>query len=243
MCLVEAPAAVVLLILILILAFFLALGNNLVTGMRLFCLVAIALSFSFPAAAFPGQETADSAKSTANSSTQSIPSQSAPAELAPSQVPTESTAPVTGPPENPPASETSADTTTAPKQKPAVGVEKNHTVVRKKRPRKTTAPSGTPKKVVVREGGAREPAEQIAPGVTPAEAVRQRQIAEEWLNSTDGQLKQLSERSLDPQQQETLGQIRNYMDGARGALREGDVRRASTLAEKAHLLSDDLVKH
>jgi len=96
---------------------------------------------------------------------------------------------------------------------------------------------------VVREGGAREPAEQIAPGVTPAEAARQRQNVEQWLDSTDGQLKQLLERKLNPQQDETLGQIRNYMDGARGALREGDVRRASTLAEKAHLLSDDMVKH
>jgi hypothetical protein len=33
------------------------------------------------------------------------------------------------------------------------------------------------------------------------------------------------------------------MEGARGALQEGDVRRASTLAEKAHLLADDLLKH
>jgi hypothetical protein len=73
--------------------------------------------------------------------------------------------------------------------------------------------------------------------------VRQRQNAEQWLNLTDGQLKQLSVRGLNAQQQETIGQIRNYMDGARGALREGDVRRASTLAEKAHLLSDDLAKH
>jgi len=39
-----------------------------------------------------------------------------------------------------------------------------------------------------------------------------------------------------------VGQIRNYMDHARLALKEGDLRRANTLAEKAHLLSDDLVK-
>ena len=39
-----------------------------------------------------------------------------------------------------------------------------------------------------------------------------------------------------------MGQIHNYMDGARAALHEGDVRRASTLAEKAHLLAEDLVK-
>jgi hypothetical protein len=96
---------------------------------------------------------------------------------------------------------------------------------------------------VVREGGAREPAEQIVPGMTPAEAVRQRQNAEQWLNLTDGQLKQLAQRNLNPEQQETVGQIRNYMDGALGALREGDLRRASTLAEKAHLLSEDMVTH
>jgi hypothetical protein len=79
--------------------------------------------------------------------------------------------------------------------------------------------------------------------MTPAEALRQRQNAEQWLGSTDLQLKQLAGRNLNPQQQETLGQIRNYMEGARGALQEGDVRRASTLAEKAHLLADDLLKH
>jgi hypothetical protein len=32
------------------------------------------------------------------------------------------------------------------------------------------------------------------------------------------------------------------MSGARSALQEGDVRRASTLAEKARLLADDLIK-
>jgi hypothetical protein len=79
--------------------------------------------------------------------------------------------------------------------------------------------------------------------MTPAEAARQRQNAEQWLSSTDGQLKKLAGRTLDAPQQETVGQIRNYMDGARSALQEGDVRRASTLAEKARLLAEDLAKH
>ncbi len=72
---------------------------------------------------------------------------------------------------------------------------------------------------------------------------RQRQNAEQLLHFTDDQLKQLAGRTLDARQQETAGQIRNYMDGARSALKEGDLRRASTLAEKAHLLAEDLVKH
>ncbi|MGA3107381.1 MAG: hypothetical protein ABSD53_23095 [Terriglobales bacterium] len=55
-----------------------------------------------------------------------------------------------------------------------------------------TQPSDGPKKVVVREGGAREPAEQMAPDITPAEALRQRQNAEQWLGSADDRLKQLA---------------------------------------------------
>jgi len=113
----------------------------------------------------------------------------------------------------------------------------------KKRKRTDTAPNGGPRKIVVREGGANEPAAQIVPGMTPAETTRQRQNAEQWLQSTDDQLKLLAGRTLDAQRQETVGQIHNYLDGARTALKEGDVRRASTLAQKAYLLADDLVKH
>jgi hypothetical protein len=100
-----------------------------------------------------------------------------------------------------------------------------------------------PRRVVVREGGANEPAAQIVPDLTPAEAARQRQNAEHWLGSTGEKLKQLAGRTLNAQQQETVEQIRNYMGGAQSALHEGDVQRASTLAEKAHLLTEDLVKH
>jgi len=77
--------------------------------------------------------------------------------------------------------------------------------------------------------------------MTPAEAARARQNAEQWLRSTGDQLPRLAELT-ESRQQETVGQIRNYMDGARSALQEGDVRRATTLAEKAHLLAEDLLR-
>jgi hypothetical protein len=140
-------------------------------------------------------------------------------------------APTAAPGSPPPTSET--ETTKPPAKK--------NTTKRHKHPPQTSA--GTPLKVVVREGGANEPAAQIAPGMTPAEAARERQNAERWFGSADSQLKQLAGRTLNGQQQETVGQIRNYTDGARAALKEGDVGRASTLAQKAYLLSDDLVKH
>ncbi len=113
----------------------------------------------------------------------------------------------------------------------------------KHRKRAASAPAEGPRKIMVREGGASEPAAQIAPDMTPAEAASQRQNAERLLGSSDDQLKVLAGRTLDAQQQETVGQIRNYMVGARSALQEGDLRRANTLAQKAHLLADDLAKH
>lgn len=113
----------------------------------------------------------------------------------------------------------------------------------KRRKNAARTPHGAPRKVVVRQGGATEPAERIAPGMTPAESIRQRQDAERLLGAADDQLKRLEGRSLDARQQEVAGQIRNYMDGARSALQEGDLRKASTLALKANLLAEDLLKH
>lgn len=110
-----------------------------------------------------------------------------------------------------------------------------------KRSQRPVAPPSSPRKIVVRRGGAKEPATQISPGMTPAEAARERQNAEQRLRSTGDQLQQLA-GFTDARHQETVSQIRNYMDGARSALQEGDVRRASTLAEKAHLLAEDLLK-
>ncbi len=133
---------------------------------------------------------------------------------------------------------------TATKTEPKKKLHAASASARTQRPKRLSpSPTDSPRKVVVREGGAREPAAQIAPGITPAEASRQRQNAEQLLGSADGQLKQLEGRPLNDRQQETVGQIHNYLKVARSALKEGDVGRASTLAQKAYLLSDDLVKH
>lgn len=133
----------------------------------------------------------------------------------------------------------------APQEKTSVGSAGvgSANVTPKRRKHTATAPNGGPRKIVVREGGASEPAAQIVPGIPPAEAIRQRQNAERSLDATGQQLTQLAGRALDAQQQETVGQIRNYMEGARTALKEGDVQRANTLAVKGHLLAQDLVKH
>jgi hypothetical protein len=187
--------------------------------MRLACGLAIALGLSFPAT---GQ-------------TPPAPAEQAPAETtstvgktAPESVVKEKTA------------VDSAKTKTAKTKSTTAGAASAAT---KRRKRTAPPPTGEPRKIVVREGGASEPAAQIVPGMTPAEATRQRENAERLLGSTGDQLKQLASRPPDAQRQETVDQIRNYMDGSRSALKEGDVQRANTLAEKAHLLAEDLAKH
>jgi hypothetical protein len=219
--------------------------------MRLACGFAIALWLSSPAAGRASWQY-DPAGS-ANGAGQAPGLPAAPTANAPTE---KSPAPAEKPQtENSPAEQVPAETAPANPQAPAAGktlpesTAKEKTVVgpatgrRRRRKRAGSAPSGAPHKIVVREGGAREPAAQIAPGMTPAEATRQRHNAEQLLGSTDDKLKRLTGRTLDAKQQETVGQIRNYMEGVRSALKEGDVRRANTLAQKAHLLSEDLVKH
>lgn len=207
-----------------------------------------------PAAPAP-KETAPAESAPAqNSPAETAPAKTAPAKTAPAeQVPAETTPAAPANPQTPaaekkePESEVkqkmdagSAGGTSTRGTSPS-GTSSNRT--RKRRKHTPSAPNGVPRKIVVREGGATEPAEQIVPGMTPVEATRQRQNAEQWLALTGDQLKQLAGRTLDARQQETVRQIRSYMDGARAALKEGDVRRASTLAQKAHLLAEDLVKH
>lgn len=203
--------------------------------MRLTSILALALGLSLLAAAVSARP-----QDSASSANPPLPAQASPAkENAPAeQVPAQ---PAPAAPANAPApvTEEKASESVPTKKADAGPVAGN----KKRRPRTAPAPNGGPRRIVVREGGASEPAAQIVPGIPPAEATRQRQNAEQLLGSTGDQLQQLAGRTLDAQQQETVGQVRNYMEGARSALKEGDVQRASTLAEKAHLLADDLVKH
>jgi hypothetical protein len=199
--------------------------------MRLVFQFAIAWCLSISAAA-ERQEPVETAPSSTQAQTPPAAKESAPVEQAPRATPPDSANSQTpaGAEKTGEAAKTQTNTSSA-------------TSTRKRHKHPVPAPDGTPRKVVVREGGASEPASQIAPDITPAEATRQRQNAERLLGSTDEQLKRLAGRTLDAGRQETVGQIHNYMDDARSALKEGDVGRAKTLAQKAHLLADDLEKH
>src|SRR5258708_7647833 len=221
------------------LAFLARVGNNLfVTVMRLACGLAIALWLSFPTAGMASRRQ-DPAGST-NGGGQAPAPPAPPAETAPAEKPpAQSEKPQT---EHAPAEQVPAKTTPAAPanpQTPDAGKTAPESVAKEKtdagsasgnKRRRTHAPStpnGAPHKIEVREGRAIEPAAQIAPGMTPAEASRQRHNAEQLLGATDEQLKGLAGRPLDARKHAAAEKGRSHLTGARSALEESDVRRGT----------------
>jgi hypothetical protein len=78
--------------------------------------------------------------------------------------------------------------------------------------------------------------------MTQEQAARQRQNTNKLLASTDASLEKLSGRQLTKDEQDTVAQIRRFMQQVKTADAAGDLQRAYRLAVKAHLLSDALAK-
>ena len=159
----------------------------------------------------------------------------------PEPAPTDPQQTESSPGQTPPAKEAEkTNPEKPPSSRPPTGAHKRRS--RGHKPAATT-PDGQTRKVVIRQGGASDPVAQIVPGITQEEASHQRENAEQLLVSTESNLKQLAGRTLNLNRQEMIVQTRQYVDGARLALKESDTQRAHTLALKAYWLSDDLVKH
>jgi hypothetical protein len=126
----------------------------------------------------------------------------------------------------------------APNQKPAPA--KPHATTKKKHT--ATVAGQPPPKKVVRQGSTADPTTQLAPGISQEQASRQRQTTTQLLSSTDAALQQLSWHQLNSDQQETVAQIRKFMQQSKAADKDGDSQLAYKLALKAHLLSDELSK-
>lgn len=101
---------------------------------------------------------------------------------------------------------------------------------------------GKPRKRVIRDGGADEAEVQISEGMPGDVARHQRASTDTLLSSTETNLKRISNRHLTAGQQDTVNQIRLFMKQSRDAIQKSDVDRAHTLALKAHLLSNSLMK-
>ena len=63
------------------------------------------------------------------------------------------------------------------------------------------------------------------------------------LAPSETNLQKISGRQLNANQQDTVKQIKSFMEQATTAARDGDVQRAHNLAVKANLLSAELVGH
>jgi len=63
------------------------------------------------------------------------------------------------------------------------------------------------------------------------------------LATSDANLKKIAGRQLSESQQDTVKQIKTYMEQAKNAANGGDLQRAYNLAVKANLLSAELVGH
>ena len=96
-----------------------------------------------------------------------------------------------------------------------------------------------PEKIVVRHGGTTEPSIQLAGGDRESQ---KRNETNQMLGSTDENLKKISSIQLNQDQQDTVSQIKQFVDESKKALASGDLERGHTLAWKAQLLSEDLVK-
>jgi len=106
----------------------------------------------------------------------------------------------------------------------------------------TTAPTESgPTRTVVRNGGAADPTVDLSPGLSPQQASHQTESTNQLLAASDANLKKIAGHQLSPSQQDTVKQIKSYMDQAKKAESDGDVQRAHNLAVKASLLSADLV--
>jgi hypothetical protein len=159
------------------------------------------------------------------------PAKTAPEKTGTQEVPPQEPAP---PAQKPPSQKPPKQS--APKSK------KTSTKKLRKKPTET-ASTGSAEKKVVKNGGTVDPAVQLAPSVSVEQASQQRNSTSQLLATTDTNLKQLSTRQLTVTQQDSVSQIRKYMEQAKTAEAAGDVQRAQNLASKALMLSDDLVKH
>lgn len=125
----------------------------------------------------------------------------------------------------------------------AKGASRQKTARHKVQKKQSAAQSTAgPKKKVVKEGGTSDPAAVLTPGAT-TETTYSRQMTAELLSAADANLKQATSRPLNSNEEETVSQVKLFIEQANEAMKAGDLDRGHNLAMKAHLLSEDLVKH
>jgi hypothetical protein len=93
----------------------------------------------------------------------------------------------------------------------------------------------------VKQGGTADNSIQLA-GAAPGTNSNQKDTANQMLAATESNLKKISGQQLNSDQQDMVSQIRQFMTQSKAAVGDGDMERARTLAWKAQVLSEELVK-
>ncbi|HZQ94018.1 MAG TPA: hypothetical protein VFA67_03350 [Candidatus Sulfotelmatobacter sp.] len=82
----------------------------------------------------------------------------------------------------------------------------------------------------------------MAGGPGTEQTSQKREAIIQVLDVTDQNLKKTGAMQLTSAQQDTVTQTRQFMEQSKAAMADGDFERARTLAWKAQLLSEDLIK-
>lgn len=89
------------------------------------------------------------------------------------------------------------------------------------------------------QGSTTEPSIQLVGG---ADDQASRNLAKQRLGVAEDNLKKVSGKQLNANQQDLVAQVRQFMKQSNQAIADGDLERASTLASKAKQLSEELAK-
>jgi hypothetical protein len=83
---------------------------------------------------------------------------------------------------------------------------------------------------------------QLKGDATAEQASQERSTTGQLTAATEENLKKIAGHQLSSSQQDTVNQIRDFLEQSRKAIAAGDLERSHNLAMKARLLSDELVK-
>jgi outer membrane biosynthesis protein TonB len=148
-------------------------------------------------------------------------------------------APQEAQPATTPAEQPQAGEKTAEKTKPRHG---RHTAAKKPGDKAEVAHNTTGRKIIPAEPAPTPPQTgQISPGPTPANAGTSQTSTDQLLQGAEANLNGIT-RPLSKDEEAMRTQIREFIRQSRTATTENDPARAHTLAVKARLLSDELIK-
>jgi hypothetical protein len=99
-----------------------------------------------------------------------------------------------------------------------------------------------PKKVIVRQGSTSDPSIEVVGGAEGRQASDERNTSIQMLETTEANLKKMEGTQLDSNQQDMVKQVREFMDQSKAASSAGDLDQARTLAWKAQMLSEELLR-